>query len=194
MKLKKWLYGLGGVAVVATPAIAVVGCSCSCSSKTYSSPESTYKYDSATKTGTYTISGSKYEVIKTALGAITSQATKAHVESLIFSSFESGGNGLIQLAPSSEIAVHVEVRHNAAPTTVPLMEAVDIKDNGDSITLSARFKTLDGYDVSATKALIREIAEGLYKGDEYQGAESSQGWAELTMVWSKIVEVIHIAI
>lgn len=191
MKLKKWLYGLGGVAVVATPAIAVVGCSCSCSSKpSLAQPEATYKYDAQTKTGTYAINGNKYEIIKTALGSITSQATRAHVESLIFAN----DSQLVHLSPAAEIKSQVLVEHSKAPKSIPEITSAEIVDTGTSIELRATFNEITGFNMSATKDLLKRIAEGLYKGDEYHGAETTQGWAELNMVWSKIVEAIHIAI
>lgn len=199
MKLKKWLYALGGVGVVATPAIAVVGCSCSCSSnsttkaasdRTVTLPQETItgnpvvknvEYKTEATTGTLTISGDKYAAFMTEFNKL-SQGSK---------------DWLIADSAKSLMTIPGELLSDIATANgaIKIVDEVKIENTGTEFKLI--LKATAGADLNVvrtatTKALEDYLtsATSLYKE---QGSPTEHEIPQFEAVWKLLIEAIKIA-
>lgn len=199
MKLKKWLYALGGVGVVATPAIAVVGCSCSCSSnsttkaasdRTVTLPQETItgnpvvknvEYKTEAATGTLTISGDKYAAFMTEFNKL-SQPSKDY---LFTDSTKDLGSYPGELL--SDITV--------ANGGTKVVDEVKIENTGTELKLI--LKATAGADLNviktATTKALEDYLTSTTSSYKEAGSPSEHEIPQFETVWKLLIEAIKIA-
>lgn len=170
MKLKKWLYGLGGFTSIAVPSAVAVSCSCSSKSSTnQASSESKYVENKNTQTGTFTISGSRFVEYKNALNLVHDEGIRNEVKTkYLFGHFASDGAGQM-FGLANELYSDLQIRNWNSPSLIPKIHKVEILEKKDSIIFNFTF---DNTGRTNYKELLTESLE---KIERSEFAESLKG-------------------
>lgn len=185
MKMKKWLYGLGGLAVVATPAIAVVGCSCSCSANdtdAYGYEYSKYEYADATKTATFTIKGEQYDTIKREIDAIQPDAVRAQLLKFFFETNKVDTN-IIHLSD----VLKSDINEQAALRPHEISELTDATITHDATSKQIVIKAVFGATGVVTKeAAAKEIRNVVTNMEVYDGSTPVELRNHIDVIWHMV--------